>query len=299
VNLDHYHRLAQPNSTPPLQFHPPRAVWRFTGPDRVRYVNGQVTNDVARLQPDQTCYAAVTTAKGRMEGEVFIRAMDDTLWLDAPLELRESLGLRLGKYLIADDAEMEDVTDEWTLVHILGGGELNVERSTLSVQRSDFARYGLVGTDFWVTAGQPHSLGEEVDPLVLETIRLELGWPRWGMELDANTLPPEAGLESRAISYDKGCYIGQETIARIKSIGHVNRSLCVLAALDDTTPTVETPLTASGQKVGHITSAGFSPLLQKGIALGWVGRHHAAPGTELEAGGQILTVIPPPRQFTL
>jgi folate-binding protein YgfZ len=194
---------------------------------------------------------------------------------------------------------MEDVTDEWTLVHVLGGGELNVERSTLSVQRSDFARYGLVGTDYWVTAGQPHSLGEEVDPLVLETIRLELGWPRWGMELDANTLPHEAGLESRAISYDKGCYIGQETIARIKSIGHVNRSLCVLAALDDTTPTVETPLTASGQKVGHITSAGFSPLLQKGIALGWVGRHHAAPGSELEAGGQILTVIPPPRQFTL
>ena len=97
-----------------------RAKFRLTGGDRIRYLNGQVTNDVRRVKTDATLYACVTDVKGRIAGDVFIHATDDALFLNAEPGLRETLGLRLERYIVADDAELTDVTDEWQLWHVWG-----------------------------------------------------------------------------------------------------------------------------------------------------------------------------------
>src|SRR5271156_5696338 len=118
MNLDVYRRiLAGESQTAVLS---PRALWRLTGPDAARYLNGQVTNDVAHLADGEACYAAVCTAKGRMEGDVSIARHGVEFYLDADLVLRESLGARLEKYLIADDAVFEDVSEVWSLSHVFG-----------------------------------------------------------------------------------------------------------------------------------------------------------------------------------
>jgi folate-binding protein YgfZ len=270
---------------------PARALWRVTGPDRVRYVNGQVTNDVLHLPVGHTCYAAVTTAKGKMQGDVFIRAAEDALWIDAPVILREDLGARLGKYLIADDAEIEDVTEDFALTHLFGLEALNV-------QRLSNPRFGIPGMDGWTSLSEAME-GEIVDPTALEALRVELALAQWGVDMDENTLPPEAGLERHGISYDKGCYIGQETIARIKSIGQVAKSLQVLVAPDAAVPPIGSELHADGKSVGRITSTAWSPLLEKGIALGYVSRQHSDQGNVLEAAGISLKLIPAPRQLTV
>ncbi len=118
LNLDLYRRvLAGETASFRLA---PRALWKLSGPDATRYLNGQVTNDVALLASGQSIYAAVCTAKGRMEGDLTIARHDEAFYLDAEVALREGLGLRLEKYLIADDAVFEDIGDAWTLTHVFG-----------------------------------------------------------------------------------------------------------------------------------------------------------------------------------
>src|SRR5207245_3582017 len=118
----------------------------------------------------------------------------------------------------------------------------------------------------------------------LEVLRIEAAVPKWGVDMDETTIPNEAGLEARAISYDKGCYIGQETIARIKTYGHVNRQLVQLAAPGEVLPGAK--LSAGGGEVGQVTSVARSNRLGKVLALGYVRREVASPGTKLMVGQQ-------------
>lgn len=98
-----------------------RAKWRLTGADRVRYLNGQVTNDVRNARADTALHACVTNVKGRIEGDIYLHAEGENLVFDAPADLRETLGIRLERYIIADDAVLEDITDDWQLWHHIGG----------------------------------------------------------------------------------------------------------------------------------------------------------------------------------
>ena len=140
--------------------------------------------------------------------------------------------------------------------------------------------------------------GESVADEVVETIRLEYALPRWGAELTPQTLPPEAGPAMlEAISYTKGCYVGQETIARLKSIGHVNRTLVLLRAPGPEIIAAGTKLRAGEKEVGLVTSGGFSPRLGVAIALAYLPPALAAPGSTVEAGGTILPVIEPPARI--
>lgn len=289
MNLDVYRRLLAGKS---LTFVlSPRALWRLTGPDNVRYLNGQVTADVTALKNGYASYAAVCTAKGRMEGDVHIAVHDTEFYLDAEPDLRESLGARLEKYLIADDAVFEDVTDLWKLSHVFGATPPPTPEKGFVIAH---ARFGLPGHDVWSEGPNAILVGESVEAEIIETLRLEHGLPRWGMELTTNTLPPEAGPSMlEAISYTKGCYVGQETIARLKSVGHVNRTLVLLQSGSDSFPPVQTKLTQDDHEVGVVTSSGFSPRLEKGIALAYVQRQVAAEGTLLQVKNLDLTVIAP------
>jgi folate-binding protein YgfZ len=136
-------------------------------------------------------------------------------------------------------------------------------------------------------------VGESVGAEVVEIIRLENGIPAWGAELTTATLPPEAGPHLlAAISYTKGCYVGQETIARLKSVGHVNRTLVFLRSESDVPPAPGAKLKHDDREVGVVTSAGFSPRLERGIALGYVPHTLAAEGGVFHANDLSLTIVP-------
>ena len=277
---------------------PDRAAWQVTGADRARYLNGQVTHDVAKLVPGRSLYAAALTGKGKIVGDLFIAAAPDCLLLDAPLPLRETLRARLEKFLIADDAEFHDVTEAGRLSHVFGA-EKPPEAPGRIVSAN--ARFGLPGFDVWQEGPEPFLTGAAVPEALADLFRIEHGLALWGREIDENTLPQEALLDrdGRGLSYEKGCYVGQETVARIRSIGHVNRKLAVveqLGAPEEAAPGLK--LEAGGEEAGRITSAAFSPLRKSTVALAYLGKkfYGGGPDLELSGGGRRWRIVPPLRK---
>ena len=288
-----------------------RAKLRLTGADRVRFLNGQVSNDVRRATAGNSVYTGVMTIKGRLCADAFVHAADDSLLVDTEPGLREALAARLERYIIADDVRIEDVTESLNLWHLIdfaadaGTAHLPGLRTALAgmgagVRTVESVRYGRPGLDLFFEPAleaemhrQLHTGFTELNDDAAEAWRIAAGVPRWGAELNENTMPAEADLEERAVSYTKGCYIGQEIVSRVKSVGHVNRHLRGLRALDSS------PLYAgmvlrvppdkddvqSARGVGQITSA--APAAGHGgahfIALGYVRRGWDAAGTVLDA----------------
>jgi folate-binding protein YgfZ len=135
------------------------------------------------------------------------------------------------------------------------------------------------------------SMKETIDAEALEVLRIEAAVPQWGADMDESTIPNEAGLEARAISYDKGCYIGQETIARIKTYGHVNRQLAQMALTGESVPTRGDRIFAEEREVGQVTSATRSTRLGKSLALGYVRREFAKAGIKLKWNNETAEVL--------
>ncbi len=251
-----------------------RVKLRLTGADRVRFLNGQVTANVQKLAPNTAWPACVTTAKGRLCADVWLHATADALFVDADASVRESLPPRFERYIISDDVTLDDVSGELRLVHVIAP---LVERPGVRANR-----FGRSGIDLWL---HPEEFENEwkaltdqfcvMDEPLLESLRIEAGLPRWGRELDENTLPPEAGLERTHIDYAKGCYIGQEVISRLKSIGHVNRALVGFVAREPEALRAGTRIFAPGEgavEIGALTSAAWSFALEKPVALGYLKR---------------------------
>ena len=262
-----------------------RATWRLSGADRVRYLNGQVTNDIRRVRGDAAMQACVTTAKGRLCGLIFVSAAADFLCIDAEAELREPLTARLERYIIADDAVLEDVTGRDCLLHLIAPAPPTVPGAAVRAA----ARFGQPGFDLIAPIAERSRLLDALSAHALllpdslaECFRIEAGIPRWGAELTEETLPPEAGLDAAAIDYYKGCYIGQEVISRIRSVGHVNRRLCGFAAAAPLAPGMTLHATDDPEKTaGEITSAAWSFGLENWAALGYLKR--ASAGATLNA----------------
>lgn len=290
-----------------------RAKFRLSGADRVRYLNGQVSNDVRKIGPGEARPACVMTAKGKMNGLIWVCTGDDALFLDTEEALRESLAMRLERYIIADDAVLDDVTEEQGLVHLLGVSTLPEEGVTLpdgvSWRRSK--RFGVEGVDVSGPAALCAALvrGESgalegalkaalggrgilrVGSEVAEVFRIECGVPLWGRELDEDTIPVEAGLEGETIDYHKGCYIGQEIISRIRSVGRVNRNL--RGFLLSAPVAAGTPLLDGEKPAGVLTSVTWSDAADSVIALGYL-RRGIEESAVLRAGDADATVRPLP-----
>jgi len=266
-----------------------RTKLRLTGPDRVRFLNGQVTNDVRKANSNLSMPACVVNAKGRTDAFVFIAAEAESLLLDAEPELRDALLARLERYLIADQVEIEDVSGELALFHAIADAAPDLPNQS-RWRRSK--RFGLTGWDLFVTAAEHDRVGGLLaahdslgKPESAERLRIEQGIPRWGRELTNEIIPVEANLENDAIDYAKGCYIGQEVISRMKMSGQRNKRLCGLVALHDAPLSARMRLvTISEEKkdVGWITSATRSERLGKEIALGYVKRGFNEIGTQLD-----------------
>ena len=260
-----------------------RAKIRITGGDRVRFLNGQLTNDLREAKPGQTIYACVLTAKGKLCGDLFVTPIEDTFLLDCHPALRETLPTRLEKYAIADDVEFSEQTEEFSLFHTLAPKLPDGILPEGTMSRSK--RFGLEGYDLLVPVTLknvvPQLLKESVLPAAeLETFRIERGIPEWGHELNEDVIPNEAGLDQRAVSYTKGCYVGQEVISRLKSLGHVNRKLCGVQLLEGSVLASGAKLVNdSGQQTGFVTSAAKSPRLDAWIGLAYVKRNFDQPGS--------------------
>ncbi|MEA3187808.1 MAG: tRNA-modifying protein YgfZ [Chthoniobacter sp.] len=269
-----------------------RAKWRVTGADRVRFLNGQVSNDVRKLAPGTSLHACVLTAKGKMSGDVFISAEPDFLRMDTEPVLREAMSLRLERYIVADDVALEDVTDEFALVHLVIGSAKLMPSGIAGVTQTNAHRFAHPGIDLLMPGdalGETwRALSEDFAPLddsISESLRIEAGVPRWGAELGENTIPTEAGLDRVAVDFHKGCYIGQEIVSRIKSGGHVNRALHGFVSQGALAVGMELFAAGSEQPVGKLTSAGWSFGLEKYAALGYLKRGVEADIFEARAQG--------------
>ncbi len=261
-----------------------RAHFRLTGADRVRYLNGQVSNDIRRVSAQTALPACVMNAKGKLNGVVWVTADDDALLLDTDGPLREEMAARLERYIISDDAELADLSDTFRLYHCLG--------TVPGLVGAASRRFGMEGTDLLLPTGAEPPEGLPIlSAETTETFRIEQGIPQWGAELDENTLPAEAGLDATAVDFHKGCYIGQEIVSRIKSVGRVNRQLTGFAT--EAPLAIGTPLlTAEGKEAGRITSASWSFALEKTVALGYLKR--GMEEAQLTAGGQPIAPRPLP-----
>jgi folate-binding protein YgfZ len=260
-----------------------RTKLRVTGADRVRFLNGQLTNDLRDAKPGQTTYACVLTAKGKLCGDLFVTPIEDAFLLDCHPALRETLPARLEKYAIADDVEFSDQSDEFSLFHTLAPKLPDGILPEGIVSRSN--RFGVEGYDLLVPVTLknvvPQLLKENVlQAAEVETFRIERGIPEWGHELNEGVIPNEAGLDQKAVSYTKGCYVGQEVISRLKSLGHVNRKLCGIQLIDGPVLTSgQKLLNDSGQQTGFVTSAARSEQLGAWIGLAYVKRNFDQPGS--------------------
>ena len=288
-----------------------RGRLRVTGKDRTRFLNGQVTNDVKSLPPGQGCYALFTHANGKIRADAVVLNMGDSLWVDLEAGHDRRIASDLEKFVIADDVEIENLTVSWSAFALVGHGSAELlRRSGLcaeppgkpfkisKISGGDFAE-GLLfrshrsvhdSFDVWVKLPPPGPLekilaktieqahGKTADLSMLEILRVEAGIPRFGSEMDENTLPQEAGVEAIAVSYSKGCYIGQEVIARIKSRGRVNRTLVRLQLPPSAQP--GDSLRYGDREVGRLGSAVTSSHFGR-IGLAIVRREAATPDTLL------------------
>jgi folate-binding protein YgfZ len=288
----------------------------LTGADRVRFLHGQITNDVKRLQPGEGCYAALVSAKGKMQSDLNVFCLTDELLLDFEPGLTDAVSQRLEKYLVADDVQIVDVAPHYGLLSVQGpkadavvrGLEIfseipetpfrfvKVADATLGeIYLMNQPRLRSSGFDLFVPT---QSLGAVADKLIAsakanggaacgwqawDTARIEAGIPRFGVDMDETNLPPECGIDELAVSYHKGCYIGQEVLNRIHTIGRVNRELRVLDLGTDlkSLPQKGDKLFQAEKEIGYVTSAVNSPKFKTHLALGYVRREADAIGAEL------------------
>ncbi len=269
------------------------------GPDAAEYLQGQLTNDVEALEHGEGCYAALLDRKGHMQGDMrVLRLAAEEIWLDTEAEALEAVGRHLGTYKIGRQVEVEDVTAERAILSLIGPRSVEIAgTAALPEHASEATAVGGVeclavgtaeGIDLIAAAADAGRLREallaagaaEVSAGAAEVLRIEAGWPRFGAEMSAETMPAEAGIVERAVSFEKGCYIGQEPVARLHYKGRPNRRL---RGLELSAPARPGDALRLGEKeVGRIGSACVSPA-RGPIALAIV-RREAESGAELSVG---------------
>jgi len=265
-----------------------RTKLRLTGTDQLRFVNGQITNDIRKATASSAIAACVLNVKGKLNAHLFASVRDDSIFIDADPALNEALTGRLERYIIADDVQIEDVSAQFSLFHVIGEPPNIADGTVLSANR-----FGQPGFDLWVDSTRHDAVAESLSAEVpfcdrdcAEVLRIEQGVPSWGRELTEEIIPVEANLEESSIDYAKGCYIGQEVISRMKMSGQRNKSLCGLVVPNDTALISGTKLFSAAdneREIGWITSAVWSDRLGKYIGLGYLKRPFNQPGAEVIA----------------
>jgi tRNA-modifying protein YgfZ len=303
----------------------PRSTIAVRGRDRKEYLHGLLTNDIRSLTPGRGCYAAWLTPQGRMLTDLHVFELDDMVLLDVPAELSTAVLQRLDRSLFSEDVQLSDLSHTLTPVWVHG------PRSAVAVQkvlgkssapdlwldyqneRLEFGgvaavlvrvdQLGVPGFGIYVDPGHRADLrralevsgAPQVDSATIEAARIEAGYPLFGVDMAEDTIPLEAGIEDRAISFTKGCYVGQEVIVRVLHRGHgrVVRKLVGLR-LTAAVRSRSAKIFAGDREIGWVTSAASSPGVGP-IALGYVHRDFMRAGVEVaveeEPAGRIAATV--------
>jgi len=269
---------------------PDRGLLIASGSEAADYLQGQLTNDVEAIEPGRWIYAALLDRKGHMQADMRVLRPGEgpELWLDLEPEGLAAAGRHLQMYKIGREVGVANASEEHTLLSLIGPRATEFARSADGASlRTD------AGVDLIVPIGERDRARDallaagavEVSPEAAEIVRIEAGRPRFGAEMGAETMPAEAGIVERAVSFTKGCYIGQETVARLHYKGRPNRHLRGLR-LSAPAP-VGAPLGLGEKEVGTLGSAAISP------ALGPIGlailRREAEPGATVAVGEDGVT----------
>jgi len=276
-----------------------------SGPEAAEYLQGQLTNDTEALEPGDGVYAALLDRKGHMQGDVRVLrpGEEPDLWLDLEPEGLDAVRRHLGMYKIGREVEVADVGEERAILSLIGPRAVEIAGSAALPENAceevtiGGARCLAVGTaagiDVLVPAAERDRVwpallaagAAEVSPEAAEILRIESGRPRFGAEMGTETMPAEAGIVEQAVSFTKGCYIGQETVARLHYKGKPNRHLRGLKLSAPARP--GEPLRLGDKEVGRLGSAAVSP------ALGPIGmailRREAEPGATVAVGEDGVT----------
>tara|TARA_R110000850_G_scaffold169388_32_gene294712 strand:- start:2589 stop:3419 length:831 start_codon:yes stop_codon:yes gene_type:complete len=238
-----------------------RAVFRLTGPDRIRFLNGQVSNDVSGILDKEAVAACLCTLKGKVEALVWISADGDSLVLDGELGQRQQIYDRLDRYLIADDCEIHDETGGRSLIHHFQSSGPGV-RSRRTSQ---------LGFDLWLPTGAqgPFTASRQISEVEFALAQMSALVPRAGYEITGEEFPAELGLDGWAVDFHKGCYLGQEIISRIHSVGRVKRQIRLLKA--DFCIEVGAKIRNEWGEIGRITGPPVSNEKNEHLMLGLFG----------------------------
>ena len=306
-----------------------------SGVDRASWLQGLLTNDITTLGQGRGCYAAWLTPQGRMITDMRVLELGDRILLGVAAPSAAALATRLEQLVFTEDVQVQNASDRFDVVRVVGplaaesivvaltalmgrstitGAELaqwvEYQNAVFSIRDADVIvvrddGLGVPGYDIDSTIGADVRRALEqagvahLDESGAETLRIEAGRPLFGVDMDTDTIPLEAGIQDRAISFSKGCYVGQEVIVRVMSRGHgrVVRKLVGLALEGGRVPNAGEPLFANGHEIGRVTSATRSPALGRPIALGYVHRDFAEPGnrvalTNVSGESAIVTQLP-------
>ena len=242
-----------------------RGVLSITGQDRATWLQGLVSNDVLALADGQSCYAAYLTPQGRMITDMHVVARADRLLLDVPAPLAESLRERLNSLIFAEDAQVEDASGSLQVFEIHPANQVLIQDRDATLPSLP-----------------------DVDLDTFEVYRIEAGIPKFLVDMNDETIPLEAGIEDRAISFTKGCYVGQEVIVRVthRGGGRVAKKLVrwtttTWRAGASAPASATTKIFSGDREIGRVTSATISPTSNQPVGLGYVHRDFIEPGTKV------------------
>lgn len=268
---------------------PDPAVLVLRGDDACEFLNGQVSNDVATLADGESRYALLLTPKGKLRADMTIaRDGDETLVICSPDHLA-AIAQTIETYRIGFFFSSEDATGQWALIQLVGDAPGSGAIPAVEIPTP-------LGVDLLVEAGEADALSRqlatqgiaELTAEQFDRARIAAGVPTFGAELDADTFPAEAGLEQRAVSFEKGCYVGQETVARMHYKGHPNRHLRLLEARGELKRGAAVT-TDDGRELGQVgTAAAIGDGRWQALA---ILRKEGAPGDQVDAGGVPTTIV--------
>ena len=295
-----------------------------SGTERASYLQGLLTNDIVALKAGQGCYAAYLTAQGRMIADLYVYELGDVLLLAMAGAVKDGVMAKLDQFIFSEDVQLGDVTGTFAQIAAIGpdaAAMVSAVVTTISEQtlrelpehgnaRGEWAGGAAIvtritdagepGFDVYVEQSQAGAFKAmlqkagaiELDEATAEAVRIESGVPVFGRDMDEETIPLEAGIETRAISFTKGCYVGQEVIIRVLHRGHgrVARKLVGLLLDGERAPAAGTAIRGGDREIGHVTSSTVSPALKRPIALAYVHRDFLEAGTAVMAGEQHATV---------
>jgi len=289
-------------------YQPERALISLTGRDRVRWLNGMVSNNIRDLAAGHGVYAFVLTPQGHIQADLYAFNRGESLLIETERAQSAALLQIFRKYIIMDKVEIEDLSEKTAVFSLTGpkSGDvvdsLGLGKDLGTLQLDEINRNGTAVTqvrgdnpsfpnyELWVPAEEAESVwnallqagGVVVHEPTLETFRILCGIPKVGQDIRDKTLPHETGQE-RALNFNKGCYIGQEIVERIRSRGAVHKTF-VGFEVEGPVPSAGTKIQSEGKDVGEITSVAAEPLNEKRLALGYLRREFMAPEKTLTAG---------------